>query len=247
MIAAIAVVLAERGAYKDCNVFYFVAAGLEWCPVNATNSTGTVMNSTFDAQRFERAIALFDVANAQDPNKEMADGKEWPKEQLYAQRMTEMQERFAPDASEAVRLACRAQHIERWKSPRSDYPMTPDGYQQWRTALYRFHADTAGALMREAGYDEDMIERVKKIIGKRGLKVNPETQAMEDVVALSFIEHYMADFAAKKGDYSEEKWLVIIRKTWKKMSDQGRAFAVSGKISLPEHLVPLILKAVQEG
>jgi len=205
------------------------------------------MTSTFNARRFERAIALFDAANALDPNLESANGKEWPKELLYAQRMTEMQERFVPDASEAVRLACRAQHIQRWTSPRTDYTMNKDGYQQWRTALYRFHSDTAGALMKEAGYDEEMIERVKKIIGKRGLKVNPETQAMEDVAALAFIEHYMADFAAKKGDYSEDKWLVIIRKTWKKMSDQGRAFAVSGKIRLPEHLVPLILKAVHEG
>ncbi len=66
-----------------------------------------------DPQRFERAIALFDAANAQDPNKETADDQELPKELLYAQRMTEMLERFAPDASDAVRLACRAQHIQR--------------------------------------------------------------------------------------------------------------------------------------
>ncbi len=204
------------------------------------------MTAQIHPERYARAIALFDAANAQDPNTEMASGKEWPKELLYAQRMTEMLERFAPDASEAVRLACHAQHIQRWKSPRSGFPMTTDGYQQWRTALYKFHANTAGDLMQEAGYDGEMIERVKKIIGKRGLKVNPETQMMEDVVALTFIEHYMAGFAEKKGDYSEEKWLIIIRKTWKKMSDSGRAFAVSGKLKLPEHLVPLILKAVQD-
>jgi hypothetical protein len=198
-----------------------------------------------NTSRLERAITLFDAANAQDPNIENAEGQDWPKELLYARRMTEMQERFAPEASEAVRLACRAQHIQRWKSPRSDFPMNGDGYQQWRTALYRFHANTAGDLMKEAGYDDETIEQVKKIVGKRGLKVNPETQMMEDVVALTFIEHYMAGFAAKKADYDEEKWLVIIRKTWKKMSDSGRAFAVSGKLKLPEHLVPLILKAVQ--
>ncbi len=204
------------------------------------------MTANLDSDCFNRAIALFDAANAQDPNQESADGKDWPKELLYSHRMSEMQDRFAPDASEAVRLACRAQHIQRWKSPRSDFPMTRDGYQQWRTSLYRFHADTAGELMKQAGYDEEMIERVKKIVGKRGLKVNPETQMMEDVVDLVFIEHYMADFAAKHGEYTEEKWLEIIRKTWKKMSESGRNFAVSGKIKLPEHLVPLILKAVQE-
>jgi hypothetical protein len=198
-----------------------------------------------DTARFERAIALFDAANAEDPNTEIADGKTVPKELLYAQRMTEMQQRFAPDASEAVRLACRAQHIQRWKTPRKDYPMTPEGYQAWRTGLYKFHAETAGKLMKEAGYDDEMIERVKKVVGKRGLKVNAETQMMEDVVDLVFIEHYMLGFAQAKADYTEEKWLDIIRKTWKKMSDAGHAFAVSGKVKLPEPLVPLILKAVQ--
>ncbi len=196
---------------------------------------------------FDRIIALFDAANAKDPNTESAEGKAWPKELLYAHRMSAMLARFAPDASEAVSLACRAQHIERWKIPRQQYPMTREGYQQWRTTLYQFHAETAGRLMQQAGYDADMIERVGKIIGKRGLKTNPETQMMEDVAGLVFLEHYMAGFAAQKADYSEEKWLGIIRKTWKKMSGQARAFATSGQIKLPESLVPLILKAIQEG
>ncbi|MCX7174698.1 MAG: DUF4202 domain-containing protein [Proteobacteria bacterium] len=203
------------------------------------------MTKIIDQQRYARAIALFDAANGEDPNREMADGKESPKELLYAHRMTEMLQRFAPDASEPVCLACRAQHIQRWKIPRKDYPMTPEGYQHWRTTLYKFHADLAGKLMKEAGYDDEMIDRVKKIVAKRGLKVNAETQMMEDVADLVFIEHYMLGFAGMKPDYPEEKWLDIIRKTWKKMSDQGHAFAVSGKLKLPEALTPLILKAVQ--
>ncbi|CAG0972362.1 hypothetical protein RHDC4_01359 [Rhodocyclaceae bacterium] len=202
------------------------------------------MTTISDPQRFERAVALFDAANAEDPNREVVDGKEWPKELLYAHRMTEMLERFAPEASEAVRLACRAQHICRWQIPRKDYPMTPEGYQHWRTTLYKFHADKAGELMRQAGYGDAEIDAVKKAVGKRGLKVNPDTQMMEDVVDLVFIEHYMLDFAGKKGEYTEEKWLDIIRKTWKKMSERGHAFALSGKIKLPEPLVPLIVKAV---
>lgn len=199
------------------------------------------MNSSL----YQAAIAAFDQANAEDPSKESVDGREIPKELLYAQRMSEMQERFAPDASEAVKLACRAQHIRRWKSPRSDYPMDKKGYMLWRTNLYKFHAETAGALMKAAGYDDEMIARVKTIVGKKDLKSNAETQLMEDVVDLVFIEHYMLDFAQQKPDYSEEKWLLIIKKTWDKMSDSAHAFALAGKIKLPEALVPLILKAVQ--
>jgi hypothetical protein len=196
-------------------------------------------------KHYQAAIAAFDQANSQDPNKEMADGREYPKELLYAQRMSEMQERYIPDASEAVKLAVRAQHIQRWKIPRNNYPMDKQGYLQWRTGLYKFHADTAGQIMREAGYDDAMIERVKKIVGKKGLKVNPETQLMEDVVDLVFIEHYLTGFVAQHPEYDEAKWIPIIRKTWQKMSAQAHEFALSGKIKLPEALVPLILKAVQ--
>jgi hypothetical protein len=159
--------------------------------------------------------------------------------------MTEMQERYIPEASEAVKLAVRAQHIQRWKTPRSDFPMDRQGYLQWRTGLYKFHAETAGNLMKSVGYDDEMIERVKAIVSKKGLKVNPETQLMEDVVDLVFIEYYMIGFATSHPEYDEEKWIQIIKKTWQKMSTRAHEFALAGKIALPEALVPLILKAVQ--
>jgi len=70
-------------------------------------------------ERFAKAIALFDAANAQDPNQD--EGQ--PKELLYAKRMTDMIGRFAPEASEVAQLAVRAQHIQRWTVPRSNYPL----------------------------------------------------------------------------------------------------------------------------
>ena len=197
-----------------------------------------------DSKRFQEAIARFDAANAEDPNKEVFQGKEYPKELLYAQRMSEMLERYAPEASEADKLAVRAQHIQRWKTSRSSYPMDRQGYLQWRTGLYKFHAETAGRIMKEVGYDDATIERVKTAVGKKGLKVNPETQLLEDVIDLVFIEHYMAAFAAQHPEYDEAKWIEIIRKTWQKMSARAHEFALAGKIKLPEPLVPLILKAV---
>lgn len=193
-------------------------------------------------ERFNRTMALFDAANAEDPNQD--EGQ--PKELLYGQRMSEMLARFAPDASEAVQLAVRAQHIQRWKVPRATYPMTKEGYHAWRTRLYAFHADTAGEIMREADYDETMIERVRKAVGKRGIKSNPETQLLEDCANLVFIEHYMLAFAQSKPEYDEAKWLDIIRKTWHKMSKDAREFALSGKLRLPEPLVPLITKAITQ-
>lgn len=196
-------------------------------------------------QIFQAALAAFDRANAEDPNMEMSEGREYPKELLYALRMTEMQERYVPEASEAVKLAVRAQHIQRWMSPRSAYPMDRTGYLQWRTGLYKFHAETAGELMKQAGYDDEMIARVRTIISKKGLKINAETQLMEDVVDLVFIEYYMIGFASAHPEYDEDKWIQIIKKTWQKMSPRAHEFALSGKLNLPQALVPLILKAVQ--
>ena len=194
-------------------------------------------------EHFNQAIALFDAANAQDPNQD--EGQ--PKELLYAQRMTEMIGRFAPEASEVARLAVRAQHIKRWTVPRSNYPLGKPGYFAWRTGLYRFHAETAGELMRQAGYDEATIEQVKLAVSKQGIKTNADTQMLEDVSCLVFIEHYMLGFAGQQADYTEDKWLGIIRKTWSKMSGAAQTFATTGGIKLPEALMPLILKAVAEG
>ena len=198
------------------------------------------------SQEFTRAIALIDAANGEDPNIETADGKKWPKELLYSQRMSDVLQRYTPDADEAQRLAIHAQHIQRWKSPRSDYPMDRNGYLQWRTALYKFHAETAAALLAQAGYGDEFIERVKQAVGKRALKLNPDTQLLEDAAGLTFIEHYMLDFAAKRPEYDEAKWIDIIRKTWKKMSSRAQQFALTGGIQLPEPLVPLIQKALAD-
>ena len=195
-------------------------------------------------EHYQSTIAAFDRANAEDPNKEIFEGNTYPKELLYAQRMSQMQERYAPEASEAVKLAVRAQHIQRWKIPRSEFPMDRQGYLQWRTGLYRFHAETAGRFMQEAGYDDAMVARVQSIVSKKGLKVNSETQLMEDVADLVFIEHYMIGFASQHPEYDEAKWIGIIRKTWQKMSSRAHEFALGGKIKLPEALAPLILKAV---
>lgn len=198
-----------------------------------------------EQELLNKVIELIDAANNEDPNEETDnDGKVWPKELLYSHRMAEMLERYAPDADDALKISVRAQHIQRWKSARSDYPMDRQGYFKWRTDLYKFHANTTAELMAQAGYDEDTIERMKQAVGKRGLKVNPDTQLLEDVIDLVFIEHYMQAFANKHPEYDEEKWLDIIRKTWKKMSEQGQQYALAGNIKLPEPLIPLIQKAV---
>ena len=196
---------------------------------------------------FEKARDLINQANSEDPNKVTdADKKQWPKELLYSHHMSDMLQRFDPEADDVMKLAIQAQHIQRWKSPRSDYPMDRKGYHQWRTALYSFHANTVAKLMEQSGYTEDSLDRVKQAVGKKALRKNADTQLLENIAALVFIEHYMLEFAGKHPEYDEAKWIDIIRKTWRKMSEQSQKFALSGGIKLPEPLIPLIQKALSD-
>jgi hypothetical protein len=193
---------------------------------------------------YEQARALIDAANSADPNQVTADGRDWPKELLYSERMSDMLDRFRPEADDAMKLAIRAQHIERWKSPRNTYPMDRIGYLTWRKDLYKIQARRAAELMQQAGYDAVQVERASNAVAKKNIKGNPDTQLLEDVTDLVFLEYYMLEFVGKHPDYSDEKWIEIIQKTWNKMSVAAHEFALSGKVKLPESLLPLITQAV---
>ncbi len=191
--------------------------------------------------RLAAALTAFDSANSEDPNLETVAGKPAPKELIYGQRMSRRLALFCPDASEALQLAARSQHICRWKIPRSDYPMDRAGYKRWRLDLAQFHGETAGTILAGLGYDEPLIGRVKDLLLKRGLKRDDEVQILEDVICLVFIEFYLEDFAQK---HEEDKLIDIIRKTWNKMSAQGHAAALDLSRNLPESLQQLLAKAL---
>ena len=173
-------------------------------------------------KRFEDALRLIDEANSEDPNTESFEGEDYPKELLYSMRMTKWLETIEPQASEALRLAVRSQHIRRWEIPRSEYPLDRKGYHQWRIRLYDYHGEKAAEILEKVGYDEETISRVRKLLKKKGLKSNPETQTLEDVACLVFLESYFWDFSRL---HDEEKIIGILRKTWAKMSPRGQEAA----------------------
>lgn len=106
-----------------------------------------------------------------------------------------------------------------------------------------FHAEKAGVIMTEAGYDEISISRVKSLIKKERFKTDSESQMLEDVVCLVFLENYFSDFSKEHMD-DNEKINRIIKKTWNKMSDKGRELAM--EIDLPSEAKSLILKALED-
>lgn len=182
-------------------------------------------------ERLQQAIERIDAYNAQDPNGE---------ELLYSQRMTAWLYKIEPDASEALQIAARAQHIGRWTSPREDYPMDRAGYKRWRTELAEFHARTTAGILREVGYDDETIARVESLLKKKRLKTDPECQTLEDVICLVFLEFEFAEFAEK---HPEEKLVFILQRTWLKMSERGHQAALG--LKLPPNLAALVGKALE--
>ena len=191
--------------------------------------------------RFDDAIAGIDTANAADPNQESFAGQTWPKELLYGHRMTAWLDRLAPEASESLRLAARAQHIERWHIPRTDFEDGKKGYHLWRTTLYRYHAERAGTILAAVGYDSATIERVGALLQKKHLRSDIDAQTIEDAACLVFLENYFTDFAAKHDD---AKIIDIVRKTWAKMSPNGHAAALSLAGQLPQNARRLVEAAL---
>lgn len=105
--------------------------------------------------------------------------------------------------------------------------------------LYTYHAEKTGQLMKEAGYDSETIDKVKKMVGKQGLKTDPDVQLIEDIACLVFIESYFLDFAE---GYDEAKLVSIARKTWKKMSARARRAAL--ELDLPDAAKSILAKAL---
>ena len=199
---------------------------------------------TESSDRLARAFAAIDRANADDQVRVMVDGVEVPAAVRYGAAMTRWLDRLVPEASEALRIACRAQHIRRFDMPRATYPMDKPGYFAWRNALKDHHADLAAGIMRDLGYDEDTIARTRSIIRKERLKRDPEAQALEDCACLVFLELEFAAFAADHGD---DKIVDIVAKTWVKMSEAGHAAALGLVPALPERLQRLVGVAVARG
>jgi hypothetical protein len=186
------------------------------------------------------ALERFDQANARDPNTTIVNGSPAPRELVYARRMAEWLHKLEPHPSEPLELAARSQHLMRWSIPRGDYPMDRAGYLRWRSVLQDFHADKAGEILLQVGYDDATIARVRSLIRKEN-KMDPDMQLLEDVVCLVFLENYFAEFAR---DRDEAKLLGILRKTWNKMSVRGHAAAKA--IDLPPRERMLIEKALAQ-
>ena len=190
--------------------------------------------------RLQRVLARIDQLNSQDPNTELVAGVPTPKELVYAQRLTEWVLRLNPDASEVLRIAARGQHVQRWTISREQYERNRRGYLRWREVLKAFHAKTVAELMRQEGYPENMIQQVERLITKKQLGTDSDTQTLEDALCLVFLESQFSDLRRKTPD---EKMEEVLRKTWQKMSERAREEA--SRLPLAPEDRALLLRSCQ--
>ena len=180
---------------------------------------------------FDAACAAIDRANAEDPQ-----GHELP----YSHRMVDWVRRLSPSASEELLLAARAQHVRRWTVARSTYPEGRTGYLRWREDLKKFHAETLGAILREAGYPEESLSKTRSLLVRKNLSSDAEGQTLEDAACLVFLQFEFGEFAAKT---ELDKMVDILRKTWKKMSPAAQREALG--LTLPSDQAALVKRALE--
>ncbi|KAI1125355.1 glutamyl-tRNA synthetase [Nemania abortiva] len=188
---------------------------------------------------FAAALKLIDDAHADDPKTVpgVADGSSnnnaaVPNELHYARKMTRWLAVRCPDASPTLQLACRAQHFRRWEIPRDSFPMTRAGYLTWRAKQKTQAAEKIKALLSSLSppLPTEAIDRVAALVRKENLAADAETQVLEDVACLVFLDDQLDDFE-KRDDVDEDKMLDILRKSWAKMSPRGREIALDMRLS----------------
>ena len=194
-------------------------------------------------KRYKATIADIDKANADDPRTIAVEGTTRPYEVVYSERMTGRLAAMYPEATELLCIAARGQHIRRFDIPRSRFAEGRDGYNEWRRTCREHHAKLLGEIMRRHGYASHDIEHVGKLVRKEQLKKDKESQALENVVDVVFLQHYFDEFYGKYSHYDDAKIIDIIGKTLRKMSPKGHQAALA--LDLPERTRKLVLAAVE--
>jgi len=199
--------------------------------------------------QLKNVLSAIDDINSEDVNITLSGGEQHPKELIYGQRMTACLTQHWPQANELLQIAVRAQHVKRWHLKRSEFEQGKAGYYQWRIALGKFHAELTATTMQKLGYSAEQAAQTASIICKENLRdksssqLNSDSQTLEDVACLVFLEHYFDDFASQYIEKDNEAKIVrIVQLTWKKMSEDAHNIAL--KLTLPEHLSALVAKAL---
>lgn len=187
----------------------------------------------------DRARAALDRAHEGDPVRRTVDGRELPAERVWADAVLRWVRALEPAPSAVLELAARAQHLERWRHPRSAWPAGRAGYLRWRREAAVRQGERAAALCTGAGLPPEFGAAVARLVRKEGLGRDPETIVLEDAACLAFLELDLEAFAAR---HDEEDVVRILARSWRKMSPRGHEAARA--LALPPALRALLRRAL---
>jgi hypothetical protein len=164
-------------------------------------------------------------------------------ESLYAEQILRWVRSLVTDVGDILSIAACCQHLERWSIARSTYPMDRVGYLQWRKALQARQGERAREIALQCGAEISEADRIALLVAKKAPKGDRDAQALEDAACLVFLESELQPFAAEHADYTRDKFIDIITKTWAKMSARGHELAQT--IALPPALQELVAAALR--
>ncbi|EPS36834.1 hypothetical protein H072_9588 [Dactylellina haptotyla CBS 200.50] len=201
------------------------------------------MATLADPATFQRAKEIIDAAHNEDPTGQ---------ELIYADNVEKyLRILVAPRELNGVEvIAGRCQHLRRFLHPRSTYPEGKAGYLRWRRELYTIQADYSSTLLSPLSLPEAELAEIYNAIAKKDLmvkaKVHPTTTLLEDAAVLVFLSEEVDVFKKQHEDYDEEKWVGIVWKTWRKLSQKGREEAAKLLPEMEDGLRKIVERAVAE-
>lgn len=149
------------------------------------------------------------------------------REMTYACKMSHWLLQLEPAPSPELRIAVRAQHLERWHWPRSEFPDGRAGYLAWRGHAAMQQARVVSTIVREQCpgiMGESVADRVGALVTKAHLVDDCDTQTLEDCACLVFLEFELERFRCGRG---KDKDLVrILARSLGKMSPGARELAL---------------------
>ena len=176
-------------------------------------------------ERFERAIAAIDAANADDPFTLTIDGKDFPKELTHAEMMTRWVLQLDPNASEELQLAARAHHIRRWMIPRTTFPAGRSAYLRWRRALHAVHAELTAAILEECGYSRNSVAPRPPHWSPKPICSSPAIPTPRHSRTLSPWSSSIPNWSRCSTTSTIASSGRALGRTWRKMSPSGQAAA----------------------
>ncbi|KAF8072415.1 hypothetical protein HT031_000074 [Scenedesmus sp. PABB004] len=126
------------------------------------------------AQRpqLDKALALIDAGNAEDPTKVQVDGESVPYRLAYSRWLSEWVLRLDPKASDELLILARGRSIQSWKLAdikRDDYAPNTPGQRQWEVDRKKWLANRLLEAVKEAGYGEETCGLIEDVMLSRSL------------------------------------------------------------------------------